>query len=168
MENYNNKRTFLNSIKDALRGIWTCIKAERNMRMHVISAVYVVYVSFFLGLSRAEHAILFLVIGLVLLAEMFNTSIEGICDFTQKNFSNRIKSIKDISAGAVLICAMISICVGISIMFRPSLLEFILYIVRSPIKLLLFLLSLVISMIFIFWGPEKIYNKITGYKEDKK
>jgi diacylglycerol kinase (ATP) len=42
-----------------------------------------------------------LVTGLVLVAEIFNSAIETLCDFVEENHNEKIKMIKDISAAAV-------------------------------------------------------------------
>lgn len=42
-----------------------------------------------------------LVTGLVLVAELFNSAIEALCDFVEESHNEKIKIIKDISAAAV-------------------------------------------------------------------
>ena len=66
---------------------------------------------------------LLLVIGLVWTAEIINTALEVIVDMVSPEHSQSAKIIKDISAGAVLIAAFISVLVGILI-FGPRLLFF--------------------------------------------
>ncbi len=39
--------------------------------------------------------------GLVLVAEMFNSAIEALCDFVEERHNEKIKVIKDIAAAAV-------------------------------------------------------------------
>lgn len=150
----------MRSVADAFRGIWDCIKSERNMRIHFTASCYVIVCSFQLGLTRVEHAVLFLAIGGVLAAEMLNTSIEKLCDFNQKNYSHLIKIIKDIAAGAVLVAALISVVVGVFILLRPSLFDLALTILYTPFYLLLFVLSLIAAVFFVFWGPVKIADKL--------
>ena len=55
---------------------------------------------------RARHKALALVTGLVLVAEMFNSAIEALCDFVESSHNEKIKVIKDISAAAVGICIL--------------------------------------------------------------
>lgn len=45
--------------------------------------------------------------GLMLIAEIFNTAIEELCDFVQPNFEPRIGRIKDMAAAAVTISVAI-------------------------------------------------------------
>jgi diacylglycerol kinase len=59
-------------------------------------------------------------IGLVLIAEFFNTAIESLADFVSPGFHKDIGRIKDISAGAVLVAVLIAVIIGILI-FWPHL-----------------------------------------------
>jgi diacylglycerol kinase len=67
---------------------------------------------------------LLLVIGLVWTAEIFNTAMEVLVDMVSPEHSQGAKIIKDISAGAVLISAIISVLVGIMV-FGPKVLLFV-------------------------------------------
>ena len=77
------------------------------MRIHMVTALYVVGFSGFFGLGATEYAILFLTFGLVLCAEVVNTSIERLCDRDTEGFSQWAKVVKDTAAGAVLVCALL-------------------------------------------------------------
>lgn len=48
-----------------------------------------------------DFLLIALVTGLVLVAEMFNSAIEALCDFVEDNHNEKIKVIKDIAAAAV-------------------------------------------------------------------
>jgi diacylglycerol kinase (ATP) len=52
---------------------------------------------------------------------MINASLERLCDIIQPDSDPRIKVIKDISAGAVLVVSMASLFIGL-IIFLPKLL----------------------------------------------
>ena len=64
--------------------------------------------------------VLLLVIGFVWAAEIFNTAIEILTDHISPEENPTIKIIKDISAGGVLISAIISVLVGL-LLFGPRL-----------------------------------------------
>ncbi|WFP52264.1 diacylglycerol kinase [Methylomonas sp. EFPC3] len=49
--------------------------------------------------------------GLMLIAEMFNTTIEALCDFVESGHNDKIRIIKDISAAATGIAILIWIAV---------------------------------------------------------
>ena len=54
-------------------------------------------------------------IGLVMSVEGINTAIEEIADFVHPDFHNKIGFIKDVSAGAVFIAAVIAVIIGLII-----------------------------------------------------
>ena len=103
------RRTLADSFGDAARGILFAVKTERNMRIHVTAAVYVLFFSPLLGVSRGEFAALLLAVAVVITAEGFNTAIEMLCDYAQKSYNRFIGRTKDIAAGAVLILSLIHI-----------------------------------------------------------
>ena len=50
--------------------------------------------------------------------EAINTAIEQLCDLYSTEANERIKKIKDISAGAVLIAALFAVCIAV-VVFLP-------------------------------------------------
>ncbi|MFN0317203.1 MAG: diacylglycerol kinase [Burkholderiales bacterium] len=65
----------------------------------VLSAIMLVVV---LALRQWIDALLILLAtGLVLVAEIFNTAIEALCDFVEERHNEKIKVIKDIAAAGV-------------------------------------------------------------------
>ena len=68
-------RTQADSFRDAARGFFHTVKTERNMRIHLTAAVYVLFFSPFLGVTRSEYGVLLLTIAMVIAAEAFNTAI---------------------------------------------------------------------------------------------
>jgi len=57
--------------------------------------------------------------GFVWSAELFNTSIEKLADKVTMEYNDTIKMIKDISAAAVLIAAIVALTTGL-IIFIPK------------------------------------------------
>ncbi|MBR3689519.1 MAG: diacylglycerol kinase family protein [Eggerthellaceae bacterium] len=115
-------RALIRSFKCAAAGIVHAIKTQRNMRIHVFVAVCALLVSYLLELDPSEWGIILLCIGLVMAAECFNTAIEAVVDKVSPEVHPLAKHAKDCAAGAVLICALISIAAGLTI-FVPALLE---------------------------------------------
>lgn len=157
-------RTQADSFRDAARGFFHTVKTERNMRIHLTAAVYVLFFSPFLGVTRSEYGVLLLTIAMVIAAEAFNTAIEMLCDYAQKSYNPLIGKTKDIAAGAVLVCAVFAAFVGIAVLWRPeAILALLITIVTNPLYLVLFILSLILAFFFIFKVPcgvrEKIHKK---------
>jgi diacylglycerol kinase (ATP) len=110
----------LRSFRIALEGIKYVLITQQNARIHAVFTIIVILLAFVLRINVNEWVSLLLVIGLVWMAEIFNTAMEVMVDIVSPEHNEGAKVIKDISAGAVLIGAMISVLVGISI-FGPKL-----------------------------------------------
>ena len=108
------------SFVNAIRGIWTATITQANIRIHLIAASLVLFLSVYLHISLDQIIDLILVISMVILAEMINTAIEFIADAITLEHNDYIKHAKDISAGAVLISVIFAIVVGV-IIFLPKL-----------------------------------------------
>ena len=120
----NNKHyTLIQSFGFAMQGIKTAIRLNRNLKIHLIFGFFVIIFSFILSLSAAEKALVFMMILLVMVAEMLNTAIEEIVNLVAKDYREEAKYAKDVSAGMVLVVAIGSVIVGLYI-FLPHFLAF--------------------------------------------
>jgi diacylglycerol kinase len=108
------------SLTYAFEGLKTAYKNEPNFRFHIVSAVIVLIAAFLLKFSAWELAILTLTIGFVLILELINTTLEALVDLVSPEIRKQAKIAKDVSAGAVLVSAILAITVGI-ILFVPKL-----------------------------------------------
>jgi len=138
--------------------------SERNMRVHLTACCYVLFLAFRMGLTRGEIACIVLTIGTVMSAEAMNTAVEKLCDFAQKQRNPRIRVVKDVAAGAVLLCALAAVLVGAVIFIRPELWQAVAGLCSDPLSLGLFLLSLVVAFVFVFVGPTRICDFFTRKK----
>lgn len=103
----------------AFKGIDDVVSNEPNMKIHVSVAILVVIMAFLLKISMIEWIILVLLIGLVLAAEVINTTIENLVDMYTKDYNERAKVVKDTAAGTVLILAITAVIIGLMI-FVPK------------------------------------------------
>ena len=111
----------LQSFRFAIRGIALAIKSQRNFRIDIILGILSILLAIFLRFSFIEMAILILLIGFIMFAELTNTVIEFVVDaYFGNKYSILAKMAKDISAGAVFISALISIIIGF-LLFFPKL-----------------------------------------------
>lgn len=110
---------FIDSLLVAIHGILFVFKTERNFKIHIIMSLIVFFMSLLFKLNPIEFCIILIMICIVLTLEIINTVIENIMDYLDKNYNEDIKRIKDISAGAVLISAIIAFVVGL-IIFVPK------------------------------------------------
>jgi len=118
---YFSKR--LKSFVYAGKGIVSFIKKEHNAWIHLSVSILVVFLGLFFHISSIEWIAVIICISLVLSAEAFNTAIERLVDFISPEHNKAAGEIKDIAAGAVLICAIATAIVGL-IIFIPKLIEF--------------------------------------------
>src|SRR4051812_49202939 len=109
----------LKSFYYAWLGLKRCALKERNFRIQLIGAAAVIFVSTALHISSMEWLIILICTGSVLCLEMINTALEHLCNVISTDFHAGIKTIKDIAAGAVLLCAFVSLVCG-AIIFIPK------------------------------------------------
>ena len=110
----------LKSIGFACNGVVDLIKSEANVQVQICCAIAVTFAIVYFNISKTEWLLQTICIGLVLSMEAINTSIEGVLDVVHPERHDTIRKIKDISAGAVLIAAMMSLIIGLNI-YLPKL-----------------------------------------------
>jgi diacylglycerol kinase len=103
----------------AFNGLIDCILHEKNFRIQYIVALLVVIAGIILSLSVTEWMIILLSFAVVLSFEIINSAIEKLCDLVSPDFNLTIKKVKDMSASAVLLSAIISFMIG-CIIFLPK------------------------------------------------
>lgn len=108
----------------AFRGIWQLITNERHAKFHCIATIFVVAAGVFFHISKTEWLLVILTIGIVIGLEAINTAIEKLSDVVSPQQDKRIAYVKDIAAGAVLICAISAAIIG-CLIFVPYLLNWI-------------------------------------------
>ncbi len=114
-------RNLLDSFRYAFAGLFYALRTQRNTRIHLAIAAAVVAMGVWLGLSFTDWAVLILTIGFVLVGEMLNTVAETLVDLINPGYHPLAKTIKDVTAGAVLLTALISVIVGLVILGPPLL-----------------------------------------------
>lgn len=111
-------KSTISSFIYAIEGIITVVKTERNMKIHLFMTSLVLSAAFMLNVTVEHLTTLLLCIGWVLMAEMFNTSLEVFCDSLSTEQNPKIKKVKDVAAGAVLISATFAAIIGV-LLFYP-------------------------------------------------
>ncbi len=114
----------IRSIGYACEGIWLMLRTQHNAWVHLALTIAVVAVGLFFQINALEWALLTVAIMSVWMAESLNTAFEFLCDVSSPNFHPIVKKAKDVSAGAVLICAAGSIVIGL-LVFVPHVLAWI-------------------------------------------
>jgi diacylglycerol kinase (ATP) len=139
-----------------MSGIMFSAKYERNMRIHIVAMLYVLYFARFYNFTRAEIILLILTCVIAITMEMLNTSIEVVIDKVSPHYHTLAKIGKDVAAGAVLIATIGAVIIGI-ILFWDTAVFFQIWLTfsSSMINGLMFLGSLMLSFLFINSGKKR-------------
>lgn len=109
-------RRYIDSFRYAFKGVQTVFQEERNMRTHVAAGVAVFVLGLFLPLSRSDWLWLFLASFLVIVMEIWNTTIENLVDLVTDEYHPLAKKVKDMAAAAVLMSTMFAVCTGLIVL----------------------------------------------------
>ncbi len=112
-------RNIVDSFRFAFSGLWHALRTQRNTRIHLTIAAAAIALGVWLGLPPTQWAVLALTIGFVLVSEMLNTVAETLVDLVSPGYHPLAKVIKDVTAGAVLLTAIVSIIVGLLVLGPP-------------------------------------------------
>ena len=119
----NSLKKNLRSYRFAWNGISHSTKHENNFRYQIIAGLVVIVAGLYLKLNIRSWLIIILLIGLVLMAELFNTAIERLADIVHPEEHPEIGKVKDVAAGAVLVISVTAFIIGV-IIFGPALTSF--------------------------------------------
>ncbi|MEX2052300.1 MAG: diacylglycerol kinase family protein [Candidatus Paceibacterota bacterium] len=108
-----------NRFHHAFRGLYIFAKTTRNLTAHLLIALLTLLMGCYFGISNIEWMAVVFSIGLVLVAEAFNSAIEIDIDLTSPEYHPYARDTKDVAAGAVLLSALTASIVGI-IIFLPK------------------------------------------------
>jgi undecaprenol kinase len=117
MRQYINDRK--KSFQFAFEGLAHVFRTQQNARIHLFVIAVVIFLALWLAIPLSDAAIVFLAIGMVLGLEFMNTALEALVDLISPDHHPLAKIVKDVCAGAVLICAIASVLVGICLFGPP-------------------------------------------------
>jgi undecaprenol kinase len=104
---------FKKSVGHACAGLAFAWREERNFRIEVTVALFVLFGCSFLSFSFVEFCTVLAAAAAVLVAELFNTIMEEVLDIVQPSYSDHVKYLKDLTAGIVLILSLFAVVAGI-------------------------------------------------------
>lgn len=111
---------YAQSFKYAFSGIAKVFLSEKNFRFHTLAAILVVCSGFIVNLTRVEWLFVITAIGMVIVAEAFNSAIEKLVDLVSLEKNDLAGWVKDVAAGATLLATIIAVIIGL-IVFAPYL-----------------------------------------------
>ncbi len=94
----------------------------RNFRIQVIIGLVAVITAIVLKISFQEWVDLVLIVAMVLILELINTSIEAIVDIVSPEIRDSAKLAKDVSAASVLVASVAAIFIA-AFLFLPKILH---------------------------------------------
>jgi len=101
----------------AISGMFFLLKNEDSIKVQSLFFLLFIFLGYYFEITKNEWIIHIILIGFILTAEALNTVAEKICDFINPKYDDRIKLIKDISAGAVSFAVISSLIVLILIYY---------------------------------------------------
>ena len=116
------EREFKKSLKYAWRGLSYVIKNERNFRIELSIAFFVIIIAIILEIKSWEFIITLLMISWVLVAELVNTALERVVDILEPKVHPFARLIKDVMAAAVLFSSIMAIIIGL-VIFGPYIID---------------------------------------------
>jgi len=109
---------FVESFKTASKGVVYLFLYHRNMRIIFMMGIAAFLLGLYFSLRGIELIALCVTITLVFMAEIFNTAIEMLMDMITAKYRMRIKLVKDIAAGVVVITCLNAAAVGYVLFIR--------------------------------------------------
>ena len=90
----------LRKIKTVFSGFQYAVKYDFSVTYKLVLSAIVLLVAFIFR-ELVDFLLLMTATVLVVMAELFNSAIEALCDFVEERHNEKIKVIKDIAAAAV-------------------------------------------------------------------
>ena len=98
----------------AADGLLLAWRREVSLRQQVVAAFAVLAALLLARPAALWWAVAALAVGLVWVAELFNTAVEQLCDHLHPEVHPQIRAVKDIAAAAVLVASAVAICIALA------------------------------------------------------
>lgn len=118
---YQKPRSRILSFKNAFAGIFTALKEEPNLKIHLSLALLATVMGFYFKITTTDWILIILLISMVIALELTNTAVEVIVDSFTIHDHPYAKKAKDVASGAVLTLSIAAALIG-AIIFLPYLL----------------------------------------------
>ena len=105
-------RTWLGKFADAFRGFFLSVRTQSSFVAHIPVAVACVALAAWLGITAVEWCLVMLAIGLVIMAEVFNTSIEALARAVGRYPDDGIRDALDHASGGVFVAVITAVVIG--------------------------------------------------------
>lgn len=99
----------------AFRGLKHALE-ESTLQAFIVISLLVIFMMVWLEIPVTRQIILLTIIGVTISLELLNSQIERVLDYFCPQEDPQVRSIKDLSAGAVLIMVVTDVIVGLIIL----------------------------------------------------
>jgi diacylglycerol kinase len=106
----------------AFRGLRLAFSTDNSFKFHFAFSFVAVGLGLWLGPDLTGWALISVAIGLVIVAELFNTAIEYLVRMFTTEYHELAEKLLDISAGAVLFASITSVAIALFV-YLPLLLR---------------------------------------------
>lgn len=100
-------------------GIAHALRTQRNMKVHAVIALAAIVAAATLQVPLWGWCAIIGCIMAVLAAECLNTAVEAVVDLVTDDYHDLARVAKDCAAGAVYVCAVGSVAVGLVVLGPP-------------------------------------------------
>ncbi|MFO7902710.1 MAG: diacylglycerol kinase [Planctomycetota bacterium] len=109
-------RSWPEKFRDAFRGVGIGARSQNSFQVHLVCAIAVSGMAALARLAAWQWCILLLCVVTVLVAEMFNTSLEVMAKAIDVEYHPHLRDALDLASGAVLVAAIGAALVGSIVM----------------------------------------------------
>ncbi|QNV46582.1 diacylglycerol kinase [Acinetobacter baumannii] len=107
----------LNATSYSISGFKAAYQNEAAFRQIVLINVVLIPVSFFLDVTRGEHALMIIVCLFAIIVELFNSAIEAVVDRVSLEKHQLSKNAKDMGSAAQFVALSIIVATWLIILF---------------------------------------------------
>lgn len=112
-------KRFLSSFKYSFQGLIYTYRAEQSLVLHLIITIVVIIGGLIFKINLTEWLFCLLFIGLILAAELINTSVEAVVDLICPKIHPLAKIAKDTASAAVFVFSLVAFISGM-VIFLPK------------------------------------------------
>lgn len=119
MKNEMTPKGWLRKFRLAFSGLFWAVRTELSFRIHLPIAFVAVLLAQFLRFDTVRWMALMLTIGIVLVAELFNTAVETLAFAVDDKPNEHIRRALDVASAAVLMSSIVAVVVGLLLYWVP-------------------------------------------------
>ncbi|MDC5082983.1 diacylglycerol kinase [Acinetobacter baumannii] len=110
-------KRILNATSYSISGFKAAYQNEAAFRQIVLINLVLIPVSFFLDVTRGEHALMIIVCSFAIIVELFNSAIEAVVDRVSLEKHQLSKNAKDMGSAAQFVALSIIVATWLIILF---------------------------------------------------